>query len=125
MVDDDAEMRMLIRDFLTSQGYQVEVFSYPAGAINALKNGDENGRVPRYAAVVSDIKMGGGMNGMDFLRLVKSQYPDLPVLLITAYGNPEQKVVAKKAGAFEFLTKPFPLSLLANALQQALGKAPE
>lgn len=117
VVDDQPEMRQLLRDFLTTQGYRVECFSSSTGAIKALEN--QNGH-PRFAAIVSDVNMGGGMNGMDLLKSIKEEHPDLPVLLITAHSTKFQADEAKKAGAYDYLTKPFPLSRLANALQSVL-----
>ena len=124
VVDDDVEMRTMIKDFLVSQGYQVEVFPSAAGVMRALnlEPGHQNGR--RFTALISDIRMGGGMDGMELLKSIKEQHASLPVLLITAYGTKEQETLAREAGAFDFLTKPFPLSRLANALERALGKVP-
>src|SRR5207344_3407759 len=49
----------------------------------------------------------GGMSGYDFLDRVRKQYPDLPVLMITAYATPKLAVEAIKAGAIDYLSKPF------------------
>lgn len=124
VVDDEPEMRSLLRDFLTAQGYQVECFSSATGAIEAMESrkGHKNGHQHRFAAIISDFSMGGGLNGMDFLRSVRQGHPDLPFLLITAHSSQEQALEAKKAGASGYLAKPFPLSQLADALDNTLRK---
>lgn len=121
IVDDEPEMRYLLRDFLATQGYRVECFSSSACALKALES--QSGH--RFIAVISDIHMGSGMSGMDLLKLIKQEYPSLPVLLITAYNTKLQAEEAKKAGAHDYLTKPFSLSLLALALQNALRSSPK
>jgi len=55
------------------------------------------------------------MNGVEFLKSVKRKYPDLPFLLITAESNGELAARAREAGAYDYLTKPFALSRLADA----------
>ncbi|HCA25676.1 MAG TPA: sigma-54-dependent Fis family transcriptional regulator, partial [Pseudomonas sp.] len=72
--------------------------------------------------VVSDVNM-PGMDGHALLRTLRSQYPQLPVLLMTAYGTVQQAVTAMRDGAADYLVKPFaPKALLELIGQHALGK---
>lgn len=113
VVDDEAEMRALLRDFLAAQGYPVEAFASAGAALTAL--------TPDSAAVISDFDLGGGSTGLDFLKAVKARYPTLPIFLMTAHPSRELEAEAKSVGVCDCLTKPFPLSLLAQVLRRTLS----
>ncbi|MBL4917630.1 sigma-54-dependent transcriptional regulator [Szabonella alba] len=99
IVDDEADMRQSISQWLALSGFETETF---ASAEDALK-----GIAPDYpGVVVSDIKM-PGMDGMAFLKRLMSLDSGLPVIMITGHGDVPMAVEAMRVGAYDFLEKPF------------------
>ncbi|EYD71733.1 sigma-54-dependent transcriptional regulator [Limimaricola hongkongensis] len=99
IVDDEKDMRQSISQWLALSGFDTESF---ASAEEALK-----GLTADYPGiVVSDIRM-PGMDGMQFLRKLKSVDSTLPVIMITGHGDVPMAVEAMRIGAFDFLEKPF------------------
>ena len=99
IVDDEADMRQSISQWLALSGFETETF---ASAEEALK-----GIPPDYpGVVVSDIKM-PGMDGMAFLKRLMSLDSGLPVIMITGHGDVPMAVEAMRVGAYDFLEKPF------------------
>jgi CheY-like chemotaxis protein len=78
---------------------------------------------PRLIAVLSDINM-PGMDGLTLLGEIKQRRPDLPVMMVTAYGDGERRQQAAESGAAEFLTKPVDFERLKAHLRQ-LPSAPD
>jgi CheY-like chemotaxis protein len=72
---------------------------------------------PRLAAVLSDINM-PGMDGLELLGEIKQRRPDLPVMMVTAYGDDERRRRAAELGAVEFITKPVDFDQLKEQLRQ-------
>jgi CheY-like chemotaxis protein len=72
---------------------------------------------PQLIVILSDINM-PGMDGLDLLRAVKQRRPDLPVMMVTAYGDDERRRRAAEYGATEFITKPVDFDLLKSQLQR-------
>ena len=72
---------------------------------------------PMLVAVLSDINM-PGMDGLTLLDEVKKRFPDLPVMMVTAYGDDERRRRASELGASEFLTKPVDFDRLKQRLRQ-------
>ncbi|MFN3823997.1 MAG: sigma-54-dependent transcriptional regulator [Pseudorhodobacter sp.] len=99
IVDDEADMRQSISQWLALSGFETETF---ASAEEALKS-----IAPDYpGVVVSDIKM-PGMDGMAFLKRLMSLDSGLPVIMITGHGDVPMAVEAMRVGAYDFLEKPF------------------
>src|SRR5262244_2152947 len=82
------------------------------GALSKLAGGVE----PALIAIVSDINM-PGMDGLDLLGEIKRRYPELSVMMVTAYGDDERRRRAKELGAAEFLTKPVDFDFLKTQLR--------
>jgi DNA-binding NtrC family response regulator len=99
IVDDEQDMRQSISQWLALSGYDTEAF---ASAEEALKGiGSDYPGI-----VVTDIRM-PGMDGMQFLKKLKSQDSALPVIMITGHGDVPMAVEAMRVGAYDFLEKPF------------------
>lgn len=111
VVDDDASMRTFLEEALVDLGYPVT----PAGSVeDALARLQET----QFQAVLTDVRM-QGRTGLELVRTLSERYPDLPVVVMTAYGTIESAVEAMRSGAFDFLTKPFELEVLALTLERA------
>lgn len=115
LVEDDDALREALADTLMLGGYD---YLEAASAEAALKLLEQES----VSMVVSDVNM-PGMDGHALLRTLRNQYPQLPVLLMTAYGTVQQAVTAMRDGAADYLVKPFaPKALLELIGQHALGK---
>jgi len=114
LADDEKTIQITLRDALEEAGHAVVV---AADGIEARRAIEERG----FDAVVTDLKM-PGMPGMEVLRLVKARSPDTEVIVMTGYGTVESAVDAMKAGAYEYILKPFPnetvVLLLARIAEQ-------
>lgn len=122
IVDDDREMRSLLEDFLSAEGYEVHSFSMPPEALTALAPGGSLGLDQEHGdvdLVISDIKM-PQIDGLDFTTLLRTARPEVPVILITAFGSIETAIEAMRRGAFHYVVKPFRLTEIAVNIQRAL-----
>ena len=100
VVDDDADTRDLLSEVLGEEGYHVFT---AASAEEALKVGEQE----LFDVIISDMRLGPDQNGMDVLRAYKEIQPESEVILITAFGSMETAIEAVKAGAFDYISKPF------------------
>ncbi len=112
VVDDEPSIRTVLKAHLTRDGYEVVTATDGAEAVGAL------GQAP-FDLVLSDLKM-PGMSGLELLAWVTREQPGLPVILITAHGTVDTAVEALKLGAQDFITKPFDLDELKQAVEKAL-----
>jgi two-component system response regulator HydG len=122
IIDDDSEMRSLLEDFLTNQGHHVTAFPLATEALQAL---EPTGRLaPDHPhgdidLIISDIKM-PQIDGLDFTARVKKIRPEIPVILITAFGSIETAIEAMRRGAFHYVVKPFKLTEMGVNVDRAL-----
>ena len=114
VVDDDPSIREAIKSLLMLEGLRVETF---ASAHEFLRN--ERPDLP--GCVVLDVEL-PGLSGLDLQRELAAHGIKLPIIFITGYGDIPMSVRAMKAGALEFLTKPFRDQDLLDAIQQALER---
>ncbi|WP_351019763.1 response regulator, partial [Shewanella sp. AC91-MNA-CIBAN-0169] len=77
-----------------------------------------------FSLVVSDVQM-GAMSGLDLLRSIKLNYPDLPVLMMTAYATIDDAVEAMRLGAIDYMAKPFAPEVLLNMVSRYLPEKPK
>jgi len=98
VVDDEAKMRESLREILGQEGYEVVPAEEGRSALRALDDS--------ILLVITDAKM-PGMDGFELLRQIQKRNPDLPVVMITAYGTTQLAVEAMRAGAYDYITKPF------------------
>src|SRR5713226_7002999 len=99
VVDDEQSLRKVLAATLQREGYEVQVAADGQEALLAL---DRDGA----DVVVTDLVM-PKMDGLSLLRKVVAKHPDVPVIVVTAHGRVDSAVEAMKAGAFDFVTKPF------------------
>ncbi len=112
LIDDDDSLRRVMEFSLTEAGHKVETASNGEDGLRRFE------KIP-FDAVITDITM-PGLNGMEVLARVRARDPDLPVIMITAYGTIESAVQAMKEGAFDYITKPFNRDELRLTLEKAL-----
>jgi FixJ family two-component response regulator len=115
LVDDDRSVRETIPSLLASVGLQVETF---ATAEEFLQRPPPDGP----ACLVLDVRL-PGLSGLDLLPALQRAGRALPTIFITGYGDVPMSVEAMKAGAVEFLLKPFREQVLLDAIHQALDQA--
>jgi FixJ family two-component response regulator len=113
VVDDDASIRESISSLLRSAGMRVEVFS---SAYDFLKHGS----LHVFACVVLDVRM-PGLDGLELQDRLSSMGRDIPIIFITGHGAVPMAVRAMRAGAIDFLNKPFEDTDLLNAIELALS----
>jgi len=113
-IDDDKAGREVALFNLRKAGYEVTAAEDGQQGLAAFAAGS-------FDLVVTDVKM-PGISGIDVLRRVRGQSPDVPVLVITAFGNVETAVTAMKEGAYDFIGKPFHRDQLLLAVEKALER---
>ena len=112
LVDDD-------RNFLHVLNYHVQEFGYQTIPASSGEEALEHVRDQKVDLVVTDLKM-PGMDGLRFLAEVRRTSPDIPVIVLTAHGSIDKAVEAVKAGASDFLTKPFEREEIRQSIETAL-----
>ena len=116
VIDDDRSIRWVFEKALTREGIPFKTFAQATEAMDAL---DATG-APQV--LVSDIRM-PGTSGLELLQNVKQRFPDLPVIIMTAYSDLESAVAAFQGGAFEYLPKPFDVDQAVELIRRALGES--
>ncbi len=116
IIDDDAEMRRLLVDFLTGEGFKTSAYSSAKRALEDLTSGPGSDRID---LVITDLNM-PEMTGLDFIRRFKGLRSDVPVILITAFGSIETAIEAIRAGAYDYVVKPFKLAEISVTVGRAL-----
>ena len=114
VVDDDASVREAVNNLLESVGFRVQAFASTEGFRNALPH-------DTLSCLVLDIRLPGA-NGLDFQESLARAGITIPIVFITAHGDVPMASRAMKAGAVEFLMKPFQKAELLAAIDQALDK---
>lgn len=115
VVDDDVSVRESLELLIEHAGWQPMVFSSATAFLEQPRP-----RVP--ACLVLDVHL-PDLNGLDLQTSMGSQRPDLPIIFITGYGDIPLTVRAMRAGAVEFLTKPFDDTTLLRAISEALASS--
>jgi CheY-like chemotaxis protein len=117
VVDDEADVAQLFRQQFRREvrdgRYAMHFAASGEDALALLSNGIE----PTLIVIMSDINM-PGMDGLALLGKIKRQFPELPVMMVTAYGDDERRRRAIELGAFEFVTKPVDFTHLKERLRQ-------
>ena len=112
VVDDEEDLRDLIEMTLLKMGLEVDTAD---GVIAAKKKLDSQ----PYALVLTDMRMPDG-SGLEVVEYLQEKNLDIPIAIITAYGNADQAVMALKAGAFDYIQKPVTLAQLRSLVKSAL-----
>ena len=108
VVDDEKNMRLSLQTVLKGEDYAARAVESAEEALTLLAHED-------FFMVITDARL-GGMSGYEFLAKIHNQWPDLPVLMLTAYATPKLAVEAIKAGAIDYVSKPFAPEELLHAV---------
>jgi two-component system NtrC family response regulator len=114
VVDDVENLRWVTQKQLQDAGYAVNTVASGEAALNALSK-------QRPSLVLTDLKM-PGISGLELLQQIRLQEPDLPVVMMTAFGSIQSAVQAVKAGAYDYLTKPIDQEDLLLVVHRALER---
>jgi len=99
IVDDETNYLVVLEALLGPEGYEIVTSARAYDALETVRDSDLD-------LVIADMKM-PGMNGMELLEECKKIKPELPVIIMTAYGTIETAVEAMKKHAYDYITKPF------------------
>ena len=113
VADDEQNLRRVLVAMLRRDGHAVVQAANGTEAIDQLADVD---------VVITDLRM-PGHDGMDVLRSAAKHHPHVPVIMITAYGSVGQAVEAIKAGAFDYIEKPFEQDVIRMIVEKAIGQA--
>jgi DNA-binding NtrC family response regulator len=108
VVDDEKNMRLSLQTVLKGEAYAARAVESAEEALTLLAREE-------FFMVITDARL-GGMSGYEFLAKIHNQWPDLPVLMLTAYATPKLAVEAIKAGAIDYVSKPFAPEELLHAV---------
>lgn len=111
IVDDDKSIRWVLEKALQKANIQTQSFSSANELLKQLPN-----TLPQV--LITDIRM-PGMDGLELLKTIQADYPDLPVIVMTAHSDLESAVSAFHGGAFEYLPKPFDVNVVVETVQRA------
>jgi two-component system response regulator HydG len=111
LVDDDRALCEWVAVGLASSGFELDWRTSPDEALAAIARDD-------YDVIVTDLNM-GAMSGLELCERILQQRTDVPVIVITAFGSMDTAISAMRAGAYDFLTKPFDIEALRLALVRA------
>jgi two-component system, NtrC family, response regulator AtoC len=112
VVDDDLDMCQMLETALGKSGFEVSFRVAAAEALDLLETRD-------FDVVVTDLRM-GGMDGLALCERIVAGRPDVPVVVITAFGSMDAAISAIRAGAYDFIPKPFELVVLEMTLNRAV-----
>jgi len=117
IVDDEADIRLLISGILGDEGFQTREAGDSDAALAQLRSRRPN-------LIILDIWLNNSaLDGMGLLEILKVEFPDIPVIMISGHGNIETAVTAIKNGAYDFIEKPFKSDRLLLTIERALEAA--
>lgn len=117
VVDDEPDIAELFRQRFRREVRQGVYVLHFAGSGEEALAMLATGIRPELIVILSDINM-PGMDGLTLLHAIKERWPELPVMMVTAYGDEERRRRARETGAAEFITKPVDFEFLKAQLQQ-------
>ncbi|MFT6201139.1 MAG: two-component system nitrogen regulation response regulator GlnG [Candidatus Endobugula sp.] len=120
VVDDDNSIRWVLEKAFSKEGIHVIPFANGNQALEALAQ--KKSTPP--TAIISDVRM-PGIDGLDLLNMIQNQYPNIPVIIMTAHSDLDSAVSAYQGGAFEYLPKPFDINEAVAVVRRAFSHAQE
>ena len=114
IVDDEKDIRELVSEILIDEGYPTRLASNSAECLTQVANN------PPSLLILDIWLKDSNMDGIDILKKVKIDYPNVPVVIISGHGNIEIAVSAIKQGAYDFIEKPFNIEQLLVVVRRAM-----
>ena len=111
IVEDDYKLREAITETLNISGFSSKVASNASEAMQQLNT-------EKIGLVISDVNLSEGSNGISLLEKIKTEHPNMPVIIMTAFASIENSVKAMRAGAVDYLVKPFMPESLVNLVER-------
>lgn len=112
IIEDDADMCQMLSEGLSRRGYTVTTFTSGIEGLAAVQSQQTD-------VVLADIRL-PDKNGLEICSSIATDHPDIPVIIMTAFGNMDTAIGAIRAGAYDFVTKPLDLDILAISLDRAV-----
>ena len=112
VIDDDQSIRWVLEKALEKADMEVKAFSSASGILDALQHGQPD-------VLITDVRM-PGMDGFELLNAIQTEFPNLPVIIITAHSDLDSAVTAYQGGAFEYLPKPFDIDDAVELTRRAI-----
>jgi len=116
IIDDEKSIRNSMKEIMEFENYEADT------AENGVE-GLEKLSLVRYDLVFCDIKMPGGLDGIEVLKKIIAEYSDIPVIMISGHGTIDIAVESIKAGAYDFIAKPLDLNRILITIKNALDKS--
>ena len=126
LIDDDPALRLILEDTFNDAGLEVQAFSNAKGAwakLNDILNDHQN-QASLPDVILTDIRM-PMMDGLSFSQWMNKNFPDLPVIIMTAHSDLKSAVDSYDTGAFEYLPKPFDLDYAITVVKKAISTNPK
>ena len=126
LIDDDPALRLILEDTFNDAGLEVQAFSNAKGAwakLNDILNDHQN-QASLPDVILTDIRM-PMMDGLSFSQWMNKNFPDLPVIIMTAHSDLKSAVDSYDTGAFEYLPKPFDLDHAITVVKKAISTNPK
>src|SRR5436190_16469696 len=114
LIDDDPGLSEVIELLLSREGYGVE-------RAGTLKAGIARSGAAGIDLVITDLKLPDG-TGLDAIRAIRAGHPDLPIIMITSYSSMESAIAALRAGAVDYIIKPFDNDEFVHSIERALAE---
>jgi DNA-binding NtrC family response regulator len=118
IVDDDRETCRLIAELVGGPGRTLEDATSPRQALDRIRD-------QHFDLVISDINLNAAESGIDILKAVKAHHPTAQVVLISAFGTLDTAIAAVRAGAFDYISKPFNIGEVKATVERALNRSAE
>ncbi|MBI2646420.1 MAG: sigma-54-dependent Fis family transcriptional regulator, partial [Deltaproteobacteria bacterium] len=113
VIDDEANIRKVLKALLEQEGVHVSEAKDGVEALSLLKKDS-------FQTIITDLRM-PNLDGMGFLEASLKQYPDIPIIIVTAHGTVDSAVSALKMGAFDYISKPFDKTEMIQVIKKALS----
>jgi len=110
IIEDDEEMRSLLKDFFEEEGFEIDSVSNGVDALRKLSK-------DHFDIVITDIRM-PGLTGLDILPRIRRLKPEIPIIVMTAYGSDDLRRRSLERGATIYLEKPIHLSKLRRLIRE-------
>ncbi len=117
IIDDDRSIRWVLEKAFEKEGLGVRTFDNGNDALKQLAH-------MQPTAILSDVRM-PGIDGLDLLKILQSEYPSIPVIVMTAHSDLDSAVAAYQGGAFEYLPKPFDVDEAVAVMRRAIAHSTE